>query len=413
VSARYQLYPTPAQELILREHCAHARFVWNLAVEQQSWWRPGRQSAPGWTEQSRQLTEARAEFEWLRSGSRIVQKEALGDFAQGMSNFFAGTHGKPTWRKTGRHEGFRVVDVQPEHVQRLNRRWGQVRIPKIGWVRFRWSRALPEAKSCRVTLDRSGRWHVSFPAPQPAVSRKAAGRRLGLDRGIRTALVTSDGQHYRAPRIGERQAARYLTLARRRPRQRKGSAKRKHTVAAMARITVCTADRRKDWAEKVSTRLIRENDLIVLEKLNIAGMTRKPAPKPDPENAGAFLPNQARAKAGLSRGVLASCWGTLATRLEQKAGASGVTVLYVDPRFTSQQCHVCGYTNALNRESQATFRCQQCGHEDHADVNAARNILARGLAAIGGELPAHAGGHPALRPQKTAKAAAGTTRSAA
>jgi transposase len=415
MSTRYRLYPTPAQELILREHCAHARFVWNLAVEQQSWWRPGRKNAPGYAEQSRQLTEARSEFDWLRAGSSEVQGQALRDFAQAMQNFFGRTHGHPTWRKAGRNEGFRVHDLgRGYRVKRQSRHWGAVQIPKLGWVRFRWSRSVPEAKSYRVTLDRAGRWHVSFAALQPAVVREPSGSRIGIDRSVRTALVTSGGQHYRAPRIGDRDAARYCTLARKRARQQKGSAKRKRTVLAMARITAGTVDRRKDWAEKVSTRMVRENDLIVLEKLNIAGMTRRPAPKPDPGQPSAFLRNGARAKASLSRGILTSCWGTLATRLEQKAAASDVTVLFVNPRFTSQQCHICGHTNALNRESQAVFRCQECGHEDHADVNAARNVLARGLIATGGEIPAHAGGHPALCPQKPAQfAAAGTARSAA
>jgi transposase len=106
---RFRLQPTPAQEAVLLEHCAHARFVWNLAVEQHTHWRPGRASAPGYVQQSRQLTEARKEFAWLAAETQTVQQQALRDFAQAMANFFAGTHRRPTWRKAGRHEGFRVV----------------------------------------------------------------------------------------------------------------------------------------------------------------------------------------------------------------------------------------------------------------------------------------------------------------
>ncbi|MEO3868789.1 helix-turn-helix domain-containing protein [Nonomuraea sp. B12E4] len=84
--SRYRLQPTPAQEAALLKHCAHARFVWNLAVAQHAHWRPGRRSAPGFAEQCRQLTEARAEFEWLRAGSIIVQQQSLKDFAQAMAN---------------------------------------------------------------------------------------------------------------------------------------------------------------------------------------------------------------------------------------------------------------------------------------------------------------------------------------
>jgi putative transposase len=95
-----------SQEMVLRDHCAHARFVWNLAVEQQLWWRPGRKKVPGYLDQCRQLTEARAEHDWLRAGSHMVQQQALRDFSQAMASFFSGTHRKPTWRRPGGMRGF-------------------------------------------------------------------------------------------------------------------------------------------------------------------------------------------------------------------------------------------------------------------------------------------------------------------
>jgi len=113
--SRYRLFPLPAQEAVLRDHCAHARYVWNLAVEQYQHWRPGRKGAPGYLEQSRQLTEARAEHDWLRAGSQTVQQQALRDFAQAIAAFFdpgnpAGRPSwRPSWRKAGRNEGFRIV----------------------------------------------------------------------------------------------------------------------------------------------------------------------------------------------------------------------------------------------------------------------------------------------------------------
>ncbi len=127
--SRYRLLPSPAQEAVLRDHCAHARFVWNLAVEQQSWWRPGRAGAPGYLEQCRQLTAARAEHAWLRAGSQMVQQQALRDFVQAMAAFFAGTHCRPTWRKADRDDGFRIVAVKPGHVRRLSRKTGEVWVP--------------------------------------------------------------------------------------------------------------------------------------------------------------------------------------------------------------------------------------------------------------------------------------------
>ncbi|MGH3552165.1 MAG: RNA-guided endonuclease InsQ/TnpB family protein, partial [Mycobacterium sp.] len=154
--SRFRLLPTPLQQVGLLEHCRHARFVWNLAVEQQQFWQPGRHT-PGYNEQSAQLTEARAEYDWLAAGSQTVQQQALRDFAQAMRNFFAGTHRRPSWRKAGVHEGFRQVGVKPRHVEKINRRYGRVWVPKVGWVRFRWTRAVPTGvKSYRITRDRAG-----------------------------------------------------------------------------------------------------------------------------------------------------------------------------------------------------------------------------------------------------------------
>jgi len=180
-----------------------------------------------------------------------------------------------------------------------------------------------------------------------------------------------------------------------------------------AAITVKVTDRRKDRAEKISTRLVRDHDLIAFEKLRTKDMVRKPKPRPDPGQPGAFLPNRRRHKAGLNRGILASCWGLLATRSQQKAAASGAVVIYVDPKYSSQECRQCGHVASSSRESQAVFRCVACGHQDHADANAAKNVLARGLASL--EVPAQAPGPRGVRPRKTPAnpGAAGTTRDAA
>jgi putative transposase len=300
-AVRNRLYPAPEQEQVLMRHCDHARYVWNLAVEQQSWWWPGRGSAPGPAERQRQLTEARSAEPWLAEGSSSVQQQALRDFDRAMAAFFDRKNpaGKPRFRGKRRNQGFVIRDVK---TRRVSRRWGEVLMPKCGWVRFRWTRALAAKPGmARVTLDRSGRWHVSFPAPRPVVSRQSTGAVVGVDRGVRTALVTSDGQHYRAPRISDRRAERYLALQRRMNRQRKGSRKREKTRLAMARISAHVTDRRKDWAEKVSIRLICDHDLIVFEKLDTGRMTKRPVPKPDPGKPGAFLLNRAGAKAGLNR----------------------------------------------------------------------------------------------------------------
>ncbi|MEU7862620.1 transposase [Nonomuraea sp. NPDC049141] len=370
--SRYRLQPTPAQEAALAVHCGHARFVWNLAVEQHAHWKPGRKSAPGLLEQCRQLTEARAECAWLRAGSIIVQQQALRDFAQAMANFFGKTHRRPTWRRRGRSEGFRIVGVKPGDVRRLSRKVGEVKVPKVGWVRLRWSRAVPVGvKSYRVTCDRAGRWHVAFAAVPEPIGAPGTDAVVGVDRGVTVSAALSTGELLIAPTLKDSEKARLLRLQRRLARARRGSKRRSRVKSAIAKLTARGIDRRKDWVEKISTTLARRFDVIAVEDLNIRGMTR--SAKGTPQTPG----RNVRQKAALNRGILAAGWGRLVERLEHKAPGR---VVKINPAYTSQRCSACGIADRRARESQAAYRCRSCGYAGNADVNAARNI-------------AHAAGH--------------------
>jgi putative transposase len=380
--SRYRLNPTPAQEAVLRDHCGHARYVWNLAVEQHSHWHPGRKSAPGYGEQCRQLTAARAAHPWLAAGSQTVQQQALRDFTQAMAGFFdpASPAGRPSWRKAGRNEGFRIAGRRGQHwdVRQLSRKTGEVRVPKAGWVRFRWSRAVPpDAKSYRVTLDRAGRWHVAFaviPAPVPAPGNDQT---VGIDRGVAVSAALSTGQLLHCPALTARERTRLRRLQRRLARAKRGSNRRSRVKHAIARLKARETDRRKDWAEKTSTDIARRFDVIRVEELQIKNMTR--SAKGTRENPG----RNVRQKAGLNRGILRSGWGLLVRRLEEKAPGR---VEKIKPHYTSQRCSACGRVDRGSRESQAVFRCTACGFACNADVNAAINIAAgHAVTARGGD----------------------------
>ena len=379
--SRYRLLPTPAQQAVLRDHCGHARYVWNLAVEQHSHWRPGRASAPGYLEQCRQLTAARAEYPWLAAGSQTVQQQALRDFAQAMTAFFdpGNPAGRPSWRKAGRDEGFRIVGRGRQwDVRRVSRKVGQVWVPKAGWVRFRWSRAVPAGvKSYRVTRDRAGRWHIAFaviPVPVPAPGN---GRAVGIDRGVVVSAALSTGELLHCPALTGRERTRLRRLERKLARAKRGSNRRGRVRHAIARLKARETDRRKDWAEKVSTDLARRFDVVRVENLKIGNMTRSArGTRGDPGR-------NVRAKAGLNRGILRSGWGLLVRRLEDKAPGR---VEMIKPHYTSQRCSACGQVDRDSRESQAVFWCTACGFAGNADVNAAKNIAAgHAVTARGGD----------------------------
>ena len=285
--SRYRLNPAPAQEAALRDHRGHARYTWNLAVEQHSHWHPDRTSAPGYLEQCRQLTAARAEHPWLAAGSQTVQQQALRDFTQAMAAF------------------------------------------------------------------------------------------LDIDRGVAVSAALSTGQLLRCPALTARERARLRRLQRKLARAARGSNRRSRARHAIARLKARETDRRKDWAEKTSTGIARRFDVIRVENLKITTMTR--SAKGTRENPGRGV----RAKAGLNRGILASGWGLLVRRLQDKAPDR---VQKIKPHYTSQRCSACGEVDRGSRESQAVFRCTACGFACHADVNAAVNIAAgRAVTARGGD----------------------------
>jgi putative transposase len=376
--SRFRLLPTPEHEEGLLAHCRDARYVWNLAVEQQQYWQPGRK-APGYVEQCAQLTEARAEYKWLRDGSQTVQQQALRDFAHAMQNFFTGTHRRPTWRKAGVHEGFRQVGVKPHHIERLNRRFGRVWVPKVGWVRFRLTRPVPEGvKSYRVTRDRSGRWHVAFAYVPDPVSGPGDFSVVGIDRGVAVSAALSTGELLRAPGLTPGESKRLKVLQQRLARCTRGSNRREETKRAIARLKARETDRRRDWVEKTTTDLARRFDVIRVEALDVRAMTRSARGSVVQPGVGVAQ------KRGLNRAISGSGWGQLVARLQHKAFGR---VEQVPAAYTSQRCSACGHVAPGNRKSQAVFECEACtAGRCNADVNAARNIAAGRAVTARGDL---------------------------
>ncbi|MEV7525536.1 transposase [Streptomyces sp. NPDC091371] len=373
------------------EHCAHARFVWNLAVEQHAHWRRWRTAAPSFAEQCRQLTEARRENVWLGAGNADVQQQALGDFARAKSARFTSGFGEPTWRKKYRHEGFRVIgtDRVPEYevdgrpklnaktgrqvmgrsvvVQKLNKRWAQVKVPGCGWVRFRRTRAeLPDAKTFRVTF-RNNQWHIAFAVIPEPIEAPGAGEVIGIDRGVRITAALSDGRKLNCPQLTVKERAKIRKHQRRAARAPKASETKTAEYAKVARLKAREANRRKDWCEKISTTLARTYDLVRFEKLNIKNMTRTAK-----GTQGEPGKNVAQ-KAGLNRAILAQGWGLLRQRTEHKAPGR---VEDVPAAYTSLRCSACGWIDKNSRKSQAEFVCSFCGFTCNADTNASINVAA-------------------------------------
>jgi putative transposase len=310
-----------------------------------------------------------------------VQQQALRDFAQAMRSFFAGTHRRPSWRKAGVHEGFRQVGVKPRHVEKLNRRYGRVRVPKVGWVRFRSTRAVPAGvKSYRITRDRAGRWHVAFAHIPDPISGPRDGSVVGVDRGVAVSAALSTGELLHAPSLTPSEQIRLRRLQQRLARAKRSSNRRQRTRLAIAKLKAREADRRRDWLEKTTTELARQFDTIRVEALDVRAMTCSARGTLDQPGV------RVAQKRGLNRAIRHQAWGQLVARLDHKAAGR---LERVPAAYTSQQCSACGHIAPENRKSQAVFACVACNAGPcNADVNAARNIAAGRAVPAQGDLAA-------------------------
>lgn len=371
---RYKLQLTDEQVELCAEFGNVCRAVWNTALDQRRQYRR-RGEWMNYAPQCAELADAKTEHEWLKAAPGHVLQQTLKDLDRACRE-----HGtfRVKWRSKARWSpSFRFPEGGKIAVERLNKRWGRAKLPKLGWVRFRWTRELGgTVRSATVSRDGSA-WFVSFlvdddqqtPEQHPMPSTG-----VGIDRGVAAAVATSDGvlldREFRTP--GE--AERYRRLQHKLARQQRGSANRRRTLEAMRRIKRRERDRRTDFCAQTAATLAEENALVAVEDLRTGNMTRTA------KGTVAEPGRNVKQKSGLNRAVLDKGWHKLQLALESAARYTGSTVVKVPAPYTSQTCSECRSVDPASRESQARFRCTRCGHTGHADVNAAKNVLAAGRA---------------------------------
>ena len=257
-------------------------------------------------------------------------------------------------------------------------------------IRVRVSQPIRDYTSVGVNWTKRTLVFVNDPLP---IGRERTGAMVGLDRGCVHTLATSDNRFIDLPkerldRIDREIRRRQKAQARRvnmsgktvREYRRHASRTYERTGREISRLYAKAHRIIDDWQHKTTTMLVREYDLIALEDLNLQDMSRKAKAKPDPERPGAYLHNSQSAKRGLNRSLRAASLAGIVGKLEYKTQLTGRNrLILVNPAYTSQTCSECGYCDSRNRESQADFECKQCHMSMNADLNAANNILKRGL----------------------------------
>ena len=387
---RYRLYPTVGQAERLTGWGHTCRAVWNVALAQRQFvyaQRGIRLRAAG---QHRQLTDARAELDWLANLPAQSAQQVLAHLDRAYDNWWNPDHpaGPPRFKK--RRDKLSVhFPGQAVAVRKLNNRWAEVRLPKVGWVQFRLSRPLGGAvRNATVSHDALG-WHVAFgvaTGAKPVAPNRLPG--CGVDFGVACSayVSTEAAPRLMCPTLTEGERRRLLGLERRKARQIRWarrynqggySGRLRRTIAEIARLRARQARRRADFTHKLTTDLAKRHGWVGIEDLRVAAMTA--SARGDMEQPGSSV----RAKAGLNRAVLDNIPGERRRQLAYKAPRFGSELRLVPPQATSETCATCGHRDAASRPGCGrVFACTGCGHQAHADANAARNIeqLAAGRA---------------------------------
>ncbi|MFJ3667354.1 RNA-guided endonuclease InsQ/TnpB family protein [Streptomyces sp. NPDC090106] len=391
---KFLMRPTVGQAAaltaMLADHCS----LYNAALqERRDAYRHGSKTSIKYGGQSGQLREIRA-FDPERQGrwSFSSQQATLRRLDKAFAAFFrrvrsGDTPGYPRFRgvswfdtvefpKDG--DGCRWDSTPHDPVTR-------VRFQGVGHVKVNQHRAVV-GRIKTVSVKREGRkWFVVLTAEQPRPEPlPATGSAVGIDLGIASFLTDSNGVHVANPRHARKVAAKLEAAQQtvsRFPRRKAKDRTHNHqrAVDKVAQLHGKVRRQRLDHAHKTALGLVREHDFIAHEDLKVRNMIQAPAPKSDPDQPGAFLPNGAAAKAGLNRSIADAGWGVFLAILNAKAESAGREVMAVDPRNTSRRCPECGYTAKENRPTQEKFHCQQCGHTAHADTVGALNVLRAGL----------------------------------
>lgn len=393
-AVRYRLETTPEQENLLARAVGCVRFVWNRALAIQKSYLEHDCGVLSYVDMAKCLTTWRNSetFGFLSESPVHPQQWALKFLDRALKDAFDKKSPKrfPVFKKKGQHDSLRYpdpeqikIDLRPQDDDGRNV-LPSIFLPRIGWVKFR--------KSCiiggeirNVTVSRSGgHWYASIQiekeVPDPVHPSNTA---IGGDRGVANLLTLSDGTIF-LPITAYRDLQKRLAKEQKKLAHKvKFSANWKKQKARITRLHQRIAEMRKTALHQISTIISKNHAVVVLEDLKVQNMTG--SAKGTVEHPG----RNVRQKAGLNKAILDQGWGLLKQMLGYKLQWAGGMLLLVDPAYTSQICPVCGVVDAENRQTQAVFLCQHCGHSDHADVNAAKNILARGLAVSTGLAPAN------------------------
>jgi putative transposase len=353
--------------------CGSSRFLWNKALAMNLERLEKGQGILWYNELAFWLTlwKGSEEYSFLAECPSQVLQQKLRDQERAFRDCFDKRQPLkrlPVFKKKGRGESIRF----PQGFKLDNRR---IFLPKIGWVSYYKSRNIC-GRVKNITVSKKGeRWYASIQVEQRIeIGKHPSETEIGIDAGIDCFAAFSDGIMIKGVHSFRKHEDRLAREQRELSRKKKGSENWKKQKKKISGLHHTIANVRSDFLHKLSTEISQNHAKVYVEKLNIKGMST--SARGSIEQPG----RNVKAKSGLNKSILDQGWFEFRRRLGYKLFWKGGELVEVDSRYTSQRCSGCGHKAKENRRSQAIFKCQTCGHEENADVNAAKNILTAGRA---------------------------------
>ena len=371
---KYKLKTTPEIEQKLVHFSGHTRFVWNKVLALCLSRLEDKQNLLWYNEAAYWLTlwKSSDDFGFLKDCHSQVLQQKLKDLDKAFRDGFDKNQPLkrlPVFKKKHQSNSFRYVQGFKVDNKRLY-------LPKIGWVGFFKSQAI-QSKPKNITISKhADGWYASVQVELGITPASKARSAIGLDLGIKQFVTTSDAKQITPVNAGKRYADRLSKLQRQLANKQRFSQNWRKQRVKVGKLHLKIKNSRHDFQHKTSTALSKNHALIVIEDLRVVNMSK--SAKGTIDQPG----RNVKAKAGLNKAILDQGWSEFVRQLEYKSLWQGHQVHQVNPRYTSQQCHACGHTEKANRPSQSDFECKRCHHKANADVNAAKNILAAGLAVL-------------------------------
>jgi len=370
---KFKITPNGEQQRAMRRFAGNARKVWNLALARQQERHALGEKFTNAFEMNSWLLDWKKEYPFLVESPSQTLQQVMGNLQSGYKNFFEKRAAHPEFKKKGRSsDSFRFP--QGFEIDAQNSR---IKLPKLGWIRYRNSRAIEGAPKNITVSCVAGKWYASVQTEREVeVAAHPSATIVGIDVGITRFATLSDGSFIKPLNSFKKHQARLARYQRAMARKIKFSNNWKKAKAKVTKIHSRIAHVRSDFLHKTSTILSKNHAMIVIEDLKVANMSKSAAGTL--EKPGRSV----RAKSGLNRSILDQGWGEFRRQLEYKQAWMGGEVLAINPRNTSRTCPACGHVSAENRKTQAKFECVDCGYENNADFVGAINILRAGHARL-------------------------------